>query len=56
MHELSFPETLNEAADDLATILARKSPILTQQDDGHWPEQTVSISYRPPWTHMRPPG
>jgi hypothetical protein len=41
-HELSFPEILNEEADDLATA-ARQVPILTQQDDDHWPEQTVSI-------------
>jgi hypothetical protein len=41
-HEPSFPEVLNESADELATI-ARKAPIRTQQDDDHWPEQTVSI-------------
>jgi hypothetical protein len=41
--ELTFPEILNETADELATH-ARRSKNLTQtDDDDHWPEQTVSI-------------
>ena len=40
--DLTFPEVLNETADDLATA-ARQLPNLTQMDDDHWPEQTVSI-------------
>jgi ribonuclease HI len=40
--EFTFPETLNETADELATI-ARQSQNLTQTDDDHWPEQTVSV-------------
>jgi ribonuclease HI len=40
--ELTFPELLNETADELATQ-ARSYPSLTQKDDDHWPEQTVSI-------------
>jgi ribonuclease HI len=40
--EFTFPEVLNKTADDLATE-ARKSQNLTQTDDDHWPEQTVSI-------------
>jgi hypothetical protein len=41
-HELTFPEVLNESADDLATA-ARKGPRSVLQDDEHWPEQTVSV-------------
>jgi ribonuclease HI len=40
--DFTYPEVLNECADDLAT-LARQSPIRTQQDEAHWPEQTISI-------------
>jgi hypothetical protein len=40
--DFTFAEVLNEAADELATQ-ARKLPNLTQIDDDHWPEQTVSI-------------
>jgi hypothetical protein len=40
--EFTFPETLNETADGLAT-LARHFQNLTQTDDDHWPEQTVSV-------------
>jgi hypothetical protein len=40
--DFTFPEILNETADELATK-ARQFPNLTQIDDDHWPEQTVSI-------------
>jgi hypothetical protein len=40
--DFTFPELPNETADGLAT-LARQSQDLTQTDDDHWPEQTVSI-------------
>jgi ribonuclease HI len=40
--ELTFPELLNETADELATA-ARQSQALMQLDDAHWPEQTVSV-------------
>jgi hypothetical protein len=40
-HEFTFAETLNEAADDLATI-ARNGRALDHDDD-HWPEQVISI-------------
>ena len=40
-HEFSFPETLNEAADNLATN-ARTCRELDHDDD-HWPEQEVSV-------------
>jgi ribonuclease HI len=40
--DFTFSEVLNETADELATK-ARHSQNLTQMDDDHWPEQTVSI-------------
>jgi hypothetical protein len=40
--ELTFPEILNETADELATK-ARRSKNITHADDEHWPEQTVCI-------------
>jgi hypothetical protein len=39
--DFTFAETLNEAADDLAT-LARQGRALDHDDD-HWPEQVVSV-------------
>jgi hypothetical protein len=42
-HSLKL-STSESAAEDLA-IIARNSPIITQQDDDHWPEQTVSMRY-----------
>jgi hypothetical protein len=40
--DFTFSEILNETAHGLATQ-ARQSQDLTQTDDDHWPEQTVSI-------------
>jgi ribonuclease HI len=40
--DFTFPELLNETADELATQ-ARQLPKLSKTDDAHWPEQTVSI-------------
>jgi ribonuclease HI len=42
VQDFTVPEVLNEAADDLATLV-RQSPICMPQDNDHWPEQTVSI-------------
>jgi len=41
-HEFTWAETLNEAADHLATA-ARDSPHLSDDDTYHWPEQQVSV-------------
>jgi hypothetical protein len=43
-HVLSWPETINEEADRLATM-ARKEPITTTIP-GHWPEQLISVTGR----------